>query len=266
MTNLPNAPLVYTIGVVHFPAVPDAKRFVPAFHDAIRDRYPNSAFVNLAQANLQFGPQGIQVLQQEAPMWQFSNPDRSWAFILAPQLLVLHTIAYVDHKDFVATLRFGLERLLAVPGIKLTYIEAMGIRYVDSVKVRPGERLDQYLKPTVLPPTFDELPGLQVAEGIYVSRFTTDVGELRFQVLRNPATVLPPELETPLIQQNGWTMKRPDGDFAVVDIDNGTRFDPLKPMDVQAVCDHMLELRRVAKAMFESIGTEHAMRVWNGDA
>lgn len=266
MTNLPHAPLVYTLGVVHFPGVPEVQRFVPAFHDAIRAAYPFSQATSLPQVSVAMSPDGLRLDQHVAPIWQFASPDRTWAFILTPQLLALHTTAYRDHRDFADKLRYGLERLLRVEAVGIAYVEAVGVRYVDRVVPRDGERLSAYLKQSVLPPEFDELPALRIAEGVYVSRYLTDVGELRFQVLRNPPTVLPPELESPLTQQNGWTIERPTGDFAVIDIDYGSRFAPPKPMDVDFVCDHILALRGLAKAVFENIGTAHAMRVWKGEA
>lgn len=265
MTNLPNAPLVYTLGVVHFPAVPEMQRFAPAFHDTIRSTYPHINQNQVSMANVELGPQGIQFRQQESQIWQFANPDRTWAMLLTPQVMALHTVAYVDHQDFLRRLHFGLERLFAVPGLDIVFVEAIGIRYVDKVVPRDGERLESYLKPSVLPESFEDVPGLTMAEGIYLSRFLTTVGELRCQVLRNPPTVLPPELESPMIQQNGWSMTRPTSEFAVVDIDHGTKFVPLKLMDAEQVCDHMLELRHVARAMFDNVGTPHGMTVWRGE-
>lgn len=266
MTNLPHAPLVYTLGLAHFPNVPDVRRFVPAFHDSIRAEYPHIVEFNLPQVSVAMGSDGLRLDQVIAPIWQFSSPDRSWAFILSPQLLGLHTVRYDTHLDFAARLRFGLERLLLVEAIGISYVEAIGMRYVDRVEPRPGEPLSAYLKTSVLPPEFDELPEVRLAEGVYVSRYVTDDGELRFQVLRNPPTVLPPELETPLTQQNGWEVNRPAGDFAVVDIDYGVRFGKPRPMDVDFVCEWVVRLRGLSKAVFLNIGTPHAMSVWNGEA
>ena len=266
MTNLPHAPLVYTLGLAHFTSVPDVQRFVPAFHDAIRGEYPHFASFNLPQVSVAMSPEGLRLDQVVAPIWQCSSPDRSWAFILTSQLIALHTVRYEDHKDFAERLRFGLERLLRIDGIGIAYVEAVGMRYVDRIVPRPGEALSHYLKQSVLPPEFNELPEITLAEGVYVSRYLTADGELRFQVLRNPPTVLPPELESPLTQQNGWKVDRPAGDFAVVDIDYGTRFGQPQAMDVDFVCEWAVRLRGLSKAVFENIGTPYAMTVWKGEA
>ena len=265
MTNLPHAPLVYTVGIVHFPAVPEIQRFVPAFHDAVRATYPFNDFVNVPQVSVTMSPDGLRMNQHVASIWQFAAPDRSWAFFLSPQLFGLHTTAYVDHQDFVDKFRHGLSCFLGIDGIGIAYLDSVGIRYVDLVVPGANERLSHYLKDSVLPSEFDELPTLKLEEGVYVSRYTTDEGELRFQVLRNPPTVLPPELESPLTQQNGWKIARPDGEFAVVDIDYGSRFAPPARMDVEFVCDRVLVLRALSKSVFENIGTELAMGVWRGE-
>ncbi|MCJ2052106.1 TIGR04255 family protein [Methylobacterium sp. J-070] len=263
MANLPNAPLVYTLGVAHFPAIPNPHHFASLFHEAIRAEYPHYQHITLPQVSVTAGPEGLKLEQHLSPIWQFSAPDRSWAFILTPALLAIHTVAYSTHGDFIDRLRHGLSRLLAVDGIGISYVGAVGVRYVDRVIPREGEVLSDYLKEFVLPPEFSGLADLKLEEGVYVSRYSTPDGDLRFQVLRNPPAVLPPELETALTQQNGWKFDRPSGSFAVVDIDYGARFEPPKPMDVDFVCDRVLRLRGRAKAVFENIGTSHAMSVWN---
>lgn len=265
MTNLPQAPLVYTLGVVHFPAVPEIDRFVPRFHDAVRERYPILSSMQMAQANVQMSSDGLKVDQSIAPLWQFASPDRRWGFVLSPQVLALHTVGYESHGSFAEAFAWGLRALVEVPDVKLAYAEAVGIRYVNRIVPQEGEDLRDYLKTSVLPPAFEEVEGLDLAEAVYVSRYVTEEGEMRFQVLLNPPSVLPLELETPLVRENGWTVDRPERAFAVVDTDYGTRFPSLKVMDVGGMKDHMLRLIFVAKAVFEGMATDYAKRVWKGE-
>lgn len=267
MTNLANAPLVYTVGVARFPRLPDLARFSAEFHEAIRGAYPIADNVSAPMISAVFGPEGLRIEQHETKLLQFASPDRTWAFMLTDEVLALHTSSYLTHRDFADRFRAGLSALLNVPGIGIQWLEAVGIRYVDLVVPREGERLRQYLRPWVLP---DDAPvvsaGMALKEGMYVATYATEAGELRLQVLRNPPTTLPPELDTPLVQRNGWKHVVPKSEFAVLDEDHGCRFETPVPMDVEFVCNHLMALRKVAKDLFLAIGTDFAVEVWKGKA
>jgi uncharacterized protein (TIGR04255 family) len=268
MTNLAKAPLIYTIGVTRFPRLPDLSRFEADFHEAIRTTgYPLKDEIEAPIISASFSDAGLQIEQHKTRLLQFATADRQWAFILTEEILALHTIAYPNHQVFADRFRTGLSALVGISGIAIELVEAVGMRYVDLVVPRDGETLRDYLEPWVLPieePTLSER--MTLIEGMYVATYRSDVGELRFQALRNPPTTLPPELDTPLIKRNGWKRDLPKGEFAVVDVDHGTRFDTPAAMDVDMVCGHLLELRKVAKDLFLSFGTDFAMRVWNGEA
>ncbi len=264
MTNMPNAPLIYSLGLVRFPRVPDVQRFADAFHELIRGAYPVHTAMMLPVMSATFGPDGLRVETQQTWIVQFASPDKKWAFLLTEEILVLHTVAYDNHRDFAEKFKVGLDALLRVPGIGVQWLEAVGMRYVDLVVPRADETLEQYLRPWILPAAVPEVPGgLSIQEGMYVATYHTAVGDLRFQALRNPPTTLPPELDTPIFQGNGWKLERPESDFAVMDVDHGCRFDPLVPMNVEVACAKMLELRAVAKELFLASGTDHAKKVWN---
>ena len=58
MPNMPNAPLIYTLGVVHFPRVLGIGKFASAFLDAVRNNYPQFDDITLSfvRANFTLGP------------------------------------------------------------------------------------------------------------------------------------------------------------------------------------------------------------------
>jgi uncharacterized protein (TIGR04255 family) len=266
MTNMPSAPLIYTLGVVRFPRVPDIGRFAGGFHDLIRSSYPLADDISAPLVSANFGPEGLRIEQHETKLLQFASPDRKWAFLLTDEVLGLHTVDYLDHRDFVTRFRTGLEALVQVPGIRIEWLEAVGIRYVDLIVPRQGETLVAYLRSWVLPAEVPEIAGgMVIREGMYVATYRTGVGDLRFQALRNPPTTLPPELDTLLVQRNGWKHPVPDGEFAVLDADHGCRFDIPVPMDIDMVCGRLLKLRQSVKDLFLAAGTEHAVRVWRGE-
>lgn len=263
MTNLPNAPLIYTLGIVRFPGVPNIERFRDGFHDLIRGQYPSPEDITIPVMSATFGPEGLRMESHETRLFQFASPDKSWAFLLTNEILALHTVKYENHVDFADRFRFGLDALLQVPGIGIQWLEAVGMRYVDLVVPRPGEALSDYLRPWIVPSEAPNVSGgLTIKQGMYVATYRTNVGELRFQALRNPPTTLPPEIDTPVIQSNGWKREVPESDFVVMDSDHGCRFEPMIPMEPDTVCAKLIELRGIAKELFLASGTPHAMNVW----
>jgi uncharacterized protein (TIGR04255 family) len=266
MTHLPNAPLVYVLGIARFPIVPSVERFLPAFHDAIRARYPHREDFTLQQMLVDFGPNGVRVNQVPLTIWQFASPDRKLGLVLSPDALALHTVSYKDNETFIEEYRSALSKLVAIPDIGIAWMNSVAMRYIDLVAAKDSETLDQLLKPSVLPPPFVDVADLKIQEGVYVAKYRTPKADVRFQILRNPTTVLPPDLNTPLVQSNNWDLARPSSEFAVVDTDCSVALADAIPMDVGAVCTHMYELRFVAKSIFLKIGTEYAEKLWKGEA
>ena len=264
-----NAPLVYTLGIVRFPAVPNFERFVDGFHDAVRDRYPLKSQIVSQSMMAVVSPDGLRVDHGEEPLWQFTAADSSHAYILGSQFLVVHAgRGYRGHKDFAGRLRDGLNKLIAVPDIGIRYALAVGFRYIDLVIPRAefGEELSAYLNGWALPTDLPILKDarLDLGEAIYVTTFQTDLGGLRFQALRRPPTTLPPELMTPFVDTNGWIPVRPHSDFAVVDIDHGVQFVGEQSLDPDVMADHIAKLRDVPYALLLRAATPFALQIWKG--
>ena len=259
--TLKNAPLIYTLGMIQFPKIPNVERFIDLFLDKIRSEYPLVDDVKVSVCNADFSPQGIQIGQHESRVWQFSSIDRKWGFILTDQALCLHTVGYKDFLDFSHRLQKGLEFFLKIPEVGVNWMTALGIRYVNLVSADGNHVLKDYLNLWVLPAEPPK-PQLSIIEGAYVARYKTEVGELRLQSLRNPQFTLPQELQSPLIVKNGWIRNRPLTDFALVDIDHCITFSQPLNMKAKDVLKYLKDLRGISKEVFISIGTEFAHKTW----
>jgi uncharacterized protein (TIGR04255 family) len=268
MSNMPKAPLIYTLGLIRFPPNPAVLQVRDELIGAFRRAYPqfDEIALNFIRANITVGPEANpKIDSRELKMFQFSSPDRTWASFVSETGFGIHTSRYVDHEDFFNRLRESLEMLLTVKGTSPEWVEAVGLRYVDLVRSRPGESLNDFLMPWVLPPLPDFGDEMKITQGLYVAAYATTQGELRLQSLRNPPMTLPPDLNTPLVQKNGWAPDVPTEDFALMDIDHGQRFRPLKKFDIDEICSIFPRLRTSSRAIFDHAGTEHALRVWNGE-
>jgi uncharacterized protein (TIGR04255 family) len=271
MPNMPNAPLVYTVGVVRFPRVPGIAKHSNALLEAVRGIYPqfDDFTLSFVRANINLNPDSpeekSEIDRGEVKLFQFASPDRKWGLFLTEEVFGVHTSAYIHNEDFVAKFKMGLQALLSVPELGIKWMEAVGFRYVDLVTPHPGELLDSYLQTWVLPPKPNIDGEMDLLQGMYVAVYKTAFGELRFQSLRNPPFVLPMDLNNPAVQKNGWSIPVPGSDFAVMDMDHGCRFNPLEPFDVDVVCEKLRSLRSISRKLFDQTGTDHAKKVWKGE-
>jgi uncharacterized protein (TIGR04255 family) len=263
MANLKNAPLIYTLGMINFPRVPNIERFTDKFLDLIRSEYPLGDDISMPVFSANVGPEGIHVGQQETKIWQFASVDRAWGFVLTDQALCLHTSCYHDFADFSSRYEFGIKALLNIPEIGIKWISAVGIRYVDLVVSQPDEELSKYLQSWVLPVEPPSSP-LEILDGAYIARYKTNLGEFRLQALRCPQFTLPPELQSPLTVKNGWVKNRPDTDFALIDTDHSLAFNPPVNINADDALTTLSKLHDVSKAIFNSIGTSFAKNLWEG--
>lgn len=261
-TNLRNAPLIYAIGMVKFPRIPNLERFTDAFHDKVRNDYPLRDEFKVSTLNTNLCPQGLQFTQNENKVWQFTSVDKTWAFILTDQSLCLHTINYQNFLQFSERFKKGLSTILNIPDIGLDWITALGIRYVNLIKTESNKKLSDYIHPWALPPEPPQR-SLTTLEGAYVTRYKTSEGELRLQALLNPEATLPPELQSSLIVKNGWIEDRPENSFAIIDIDHSITFAPPEKATLLQALETLSNLQKTSKVIFESIGTKLSHTLWD---
>jgi uncharacterized protein (TIGR04255 family) len=262
MTHLKNAPLIYTIGVIKFPKIPGIERFIDSFQDKIRGEYPFREEVSSPMLNVDLDSQGLQFTQNEDRIWQFAVVDRKWAFVLTDQSFCLHTIDYRDFVDFSRRFQKGLEALLEISEIGIKWLTMVGMRYVNLIEAGQDKKVYDYVKKWALPGNWDQKL-LTTIESAHLTRYKTDIGELRLQALLNPQITLPLDLRSPLIYKNEWIKSPPKRDFAILDIDHSITFTPPSEMESVKVLDCLSDLRNISKEIFLSLGTELAYKVWS---
>jgi len=262
MGNMKNAPLIYTIGMIQFPRVPQLERFIDKFLDLVRAEYPLDDQSVLQTFNANINPDGIKMdSPQQTKMWQFASDDRKWGIILSDQVFCLHTASYHDFLGFSQRFRQGIGILKKIPGIDISWIRSIGLRYINLVVPKEGLKVQDYLQPWVLPEGPPDVP-LTPIEGICAVRYETEYGELRLQTLQNPPFVLPPELNSPFVRKNGWLKDKPENAYAVIDIDHLALYHALLKFEGDNVIDTLVHLREISRKVFDSIGTKKAKKIW----
>lgn len=261
MSHMKNAPLIYTIGMIQFPRVPDFERFIDGFMELVRKDYPLDDRWMAQTFNAQISSEGIKMEPLETKLWQLASIDRKWGFVLNEQALFLHTSHYHDFANFLKRFEVGITALINVASINIKWMSSVGIRYVNMISTAKGTSLEEYLKPWILPSGSAPM-SLEVIQGIHTVRYKTKFGGLRLQALHNPTFTLPPELNSPFIVKNGWIKDKPTTEFALIDIDHVTTWQNPLIFDEKEALNALTNLRGISRTIFDSIGTTKAMKIW----
>ncbi|TPL05827.1 TIGR04255 family protein [Mesorhizobium sp. B2-4-14] len=266
MVRFRHAPVEYVLAVLRFPLVSDFGRFASEMQALLEAEYPLSKSFEAMNYRLEIGQNGMQVTEEKAPMWQFSSLDQQWAVILGANFVGLHTVQYTDHKDFLGKFVHTVGLAMKPERVGVKVVEGLGLRYLDLVVPAEGEAAEDYLvQAGLLPSKICGVDGLQVVEGIHACSYKTSRGNLRFQLLRNPPSVFPAELVTPLTMANGWADKKVESDFFVIDTDHGSDFRPPVRIGEIDVLESMVGLRQAISDIFLATASDHAKAVWNGE-
>jgi uncharacterized protein (TIGR04255 family) len=262
MGHMKNAPLIYTMGMIQFPRVPNIERFVDKFLESIRSEYPLDDQSITQTFNANISSDGIKMeAPQATKLWQFASIDRKWGIILCDQGFFIHTANYYDFSSFAERFKAGVIALKTISDIDISWVTSVGIRYVNLIAPKEKASLQDYLQPWVLPGIPPDA-SLEEIQGICAVRYNTKYGELRLQTLHNPTFTLPPELNSPFVMKNNWIKNKPATEFAVIDIDHGTSWQNAAPFDENHVLETLGNLRKTSRAVFDSVGTEKAKKVW----
>lgn len=148
-----NAPVFYVLAHIQFNAILGMAKFAGDIADRLRKiGYPDPQ--EEKQIVLSFGvapdgsPSPQQVEQKEVARWRISNTEKTSGFLMLQDALIFHTTDYLDRDSFFAELHKGLEVVNNV--IKLSFVDRIGLRYLNVVKPEAGETLPQYLQPAAL--------------------------------------------------------------------------------------------------------------------
>ena len=266
MPRMSNAPLRYVLAMMRFPKILNIEKLIPEFQDQIRDEYPHLSENVTQGVQVSVGPNGTETKPTSDKLWQFASPDRGCAFILGGEFLVLHAgPAYQGHEDFIARFQQVVEASLRVKGLA-RHVTNLGYRYVDLVKPDAAKQqtLSTYLQPWVMPDEKTiQLPDLELKDSAAFMVFKTLQGMLRFQIFRRPPATLSPDLISPFVKENNWLLPRPDGEFALLDLDHGKKFADTPAIDAKQIAEHLRALRQpINDLFFKAAVTPAALTEW----
>lgn len=147
-----NAPVYLTLAQVKFNHVLALDKYAPEIQESFRKiGYPDfqKTVVQTFNLNLSGVADGQNVPVAPVAQYVFSNMEKTLGFILQQDAITYHATEYDTFKTFSATLLQGLAIINSTVG-GLSFTDRIGVRYLDAIFPRAGEKLAQYLEPSIL--------------------------------------------------------------------------------------------------------------------
>lgn len=261
--HLPNAPLVYTIGMVEFAPVPEMEKYVRAIMAELRRDYPEINEFSIKTLRVQVDPDGRQQASQTAvEQWSLVSADRKWGLVIGSARLIVHTVAY-EHFDGFAD---RLEQALAVvvDAARVSHTRTIGVRYIDNIRQFGTMSIHDQIRPEFVIP---ELLGFSAEQGRAEFIYASQEGQLhlrRYHVKDHPGVPLDLAATVDQLVGQAEPLLPISESFVLVDTDHLYRPSKLEDVDVKAVVARMNRLHQGASMAFRQIVTDRALKAWKG--
>lgn len=253
--RLEQAPLVYALCEIRFPAVLKMAEFVPDIQERLRRQYEN--FDRDILRGFQFSSAAPAVTLDEQIRWRFEARDRRSGYLLGINSLAFHTTTYVDFEHFIPEVMRGIE---AVAGVaQITRIQRIGLRYVDLITGSTEAPVERFVVPQLL--GFDAgLEGVEHEVSQQLVRVKTALGRLVFKISRGrhanplPGDLLPLTLAPARVPDSSGVSIFFDTDHYADDLDI--------PSESGAVEDLVRRLKLPIARAFKNAITPFAVSQW----
>ena len=260
--QMKNAPVYFTIAQVRFNPILSLSSFIPGIQEDFR-KHQFADFKKVVAMTFAFAPVVNKESENQMPPAQpleryaFSDTANTQNFLLEHAALSFQSTRYEVFETFVAELMNGLGMLDQMVG-GLSFVERVGLRYLDAVIPREGETLGQYLIPEALglygrlkgrtKHTFSETMA-EGAEGSLISR----------AIIQGGPVGLPPDLllnELKIAQ----SFANFNGEHAILDTD--AFIAERMPFDLAVVKKRLGVLHDRINEAFRALVTPHALDAW----
>lgn len=261
--KMKNAPVYFTIAQVRFNPILSLETYLPSIQESFRKLgYEDFKPTIVATFNLAIVASGEGSSPQVPPTqrvsrYTFANMEGTRGFILEQNALSFQATDYDTFDTFSGALLEGLDLLHRAVGIG--YSERVGVRYLDAVYPRAGEKLSEYIVPEVMGLTGKLERALVHAFSETMTQ--TDVGAMISRtVIQNGSIGFPPDL-APLNLTVAERFSRLDGLHATIDTDG--YYDGREKFDMQSIRSRLHHLHDEIWKSFSATVTKHALSVWS---
>ncbi|MGH9908317.1 MAG: TIGR04255 family protein, partial [Pyrinomonadaceae bacterium] len=224
--KMKSAPVYFVIGQVQHNPLLNLSSYLAVIQERMRKAgYPD--FKRAVQMQFDLSPamavggdadQAPQPAVQKVERFLFSDVTSTSSFVLQTNSLSFQTTEYDTFETFSTQLAFGLTILGEAVG-GLSFMERLGLRYLDAVAPKPSEMLNQYLAPELLGLSM-RLPEAKFAYSFAEAVLLEEgVGQVVSRtVIRNGPLGFPPDLHPDGLKVSD-RFQSVSGEHAVIDTD-----------------------------------------------
>lgn len=260
--KMKNAPVYFALVQVRFNPILSLDTYVSSIQENLRKAgYPDfkksvSMSFNLAPAGLGDSPTNQAPQIQQVARFIFSNMENTQGFVLEQNALTFQTTEYTVFGDFLGQLLMGIDLINKVVG--LSYIERIGLRYLDAIAPREAEKIDLYLAPQFLG-MYGQLDGSFV-HSFSESLIHTPIGFVMSRaIIANGNLGFPPDLQgldIPLASR----FKQVTGVHAIIDTDGF--YEAREAYNFESIKNKLNALHDKITDSFKAAVTKYALSVW----
>lgn len=201
----------------------------------------------------------------------FSNKDRTTSIQIHKAGLVVFTKSYLHFDQFLESLSSAVDAILASAGF--LEIETIGVRYLDFIRPKDGERLDQYVDAGLLPfrPNWESWDG-QIVTGSSMNSYKIEDDTLTIRFVGQGHPVVPDDMAPAYLSNmdplgvSGNPIPLIGSQEGTLDIDAVRHGFLLQAGDVRQVEEEVRRLHARANSYFRRVCTEHAFVRWNEES
>jgi len=260
--KLTNAPLYFALSEVRFNTVLGLKQnYLPGIQEQLRKAgYPD--FEPSHEITFQIKPSAESEAKPRVDSagvnrYVFRDIGRSAGFSLSASSIAFFTSAYDVFETFRGAMMQGLQIVHGAMG--LSFVERIGIRYLNAVIPRNEERLQDYLIPEVLGLTVKLGGTIEHAYSETKRRLEIGGGVVARTMVRNGRVGLPPEMGNVALTLNE-RFTTFEGMHGMLDTD--AFLERRESFDLEVIDAHVRRLHDENEEVFRTIATEHALKVW----
>lgn len=259
--HLADSPLVYVLVQVRFSAVESIQKYVPEVQDQLRKKgFPRFIEGKIQDVRLSpLEPPEVKTV----PRFEFQNKSGTAGIVLTKGFMSYHVSRYTTFEDFSSELLTAIEVVHGIVGLGL--IERVGLRFVDLIRLKEGEKLSDYVDQGLLglnPEKFQA--NSPIVTFRMLTRTPAGVLAIRF-TQRDDGVFLPPDLQ-PSTLDHGPMDVQPGELVSFLDFDHFIQFDKTGPdFTPDGIVDMLWKLHDTTDLAFRAATTANAMRAWRAN-
>lgn len=259
MSILKNPPVFMTLSKVNFNPYMEMSKFLPAIQESFRQLgYPD--FLSVPLITIQVRLQDNQSIPTPIPQerYQFGNLEKTHMFFLDNQSLTLQSTKYGSFNEFSKCFMEGLEIIHAA--LNLSYVERIGLRYLDRVMPIGDDPIEKYLHPSIIG-LGAQLGGTQAysfTEGVNMVDSIKLVSRVTIQ--QQSGLAFPPDLAAGQLN-----VEKRFGDYTGPGaiLDNDGSIDGRETFTAKHVYASLDKIHKVIGVAFRKTATPYAFTIWD---